>query len=120
MLTGLIYFILIVMAAIGFAVVMNALCRQFLYPVGRRRYAATVLPFSSSCSDIETSVSFFAKYSDSGPFHYVIILDEGLDENGVECAKLLTQKYPNVLLCNADNLYSSICEINGDQTYTSE
>lgn len=108
MLWGILYFVLIVFASFGFAVLMNAVCKHLLYPFTKRRCVITVIPFGEEHNDMETAVSFFVKYSESGACHYVVILDEGLSETGLECARLLTEKYPNVLLCNGENLYSTV------------
>lgn len=108
MLWGVLYFVLIVLASFGFAVLMNAVCKHLLYPISKRRCVITVIPFSNEHNDMETAVSFFVKYTENGSCHYVIILDNGLDANGIECARLLTEKYSNVLVCNGDDLYSAV------------
>lgn len=112
MLWGILYFVLIVMASFGFAVLMNGICKKLLYPLKMGRCAITVLPFSFDTSDMETSVSFFGKHMESGACHYVIILDCGLDEGSRHCAELLCKQYSNVLLCNGDDLYSTVTMLN--------
>lgn len=112
MLWGILYFVLIVMASFGFAVIMNGVCRRLLYPIKKQRCAVTVLPFSGVPSDMETAVSFFGKHMDSGACHYVIILDCGLDDGARACANLLCDEYSNVLLCNCDELYSTVISLN--------
>ena len=110
MLWGIIYFVFIVTASFGFAVLMNFICKKLLYPFDGKRCVITVIPLYDSQNDIEAAVAYFVKHCELGLRQYIIILYDGTDDAKISYITLLTTKYPNVLLCNGDNLYSTIVQ----------
>ena len=108
MLKGIFCFLLIALAALGLALLMQTVAKHFLYPFKKRRCIVTVIPFSADTADMETSVRFFSKYSDSGFCHSVVILDCGLDGTGRTYADLVARQNPNVVVCSAGDLFETV------------
>ena len=100
-------FVFTVLAAIGFAFLLDSAAKRFIRPVGAHR-ALTVIPLDETSGELELYACFFARYGDGAANRDVIILDCGMSEEQIKAAKLLVSDYDNVFVCNGDDLYSLI------------
>lgn len=106
MLWGLAYFALVVLFSLVIALVMCLVNLYFRCPPSGDRCLFTILPLSGSGEDMEAMVSFFTRYAENHSRHYIILLDQGLDEAGKACAGLLAAGEPQVYLCEGSRLYT--------------
>lgn len=94
------------LAAIGLASLMWAVVKAVLYPAPeRRRGAAALVPAQGDGEGLEQQVRTLQRLRrEQGIFDRILVMDCGLNEEGLRFARLLVKGDPLAVLCKAEEI----------------